>query len=222
MLHVLETPQGDLSVEALKAWGQDLNGFDVLVAGPGMTQSERVRGLVAHLLENYAGRLVLDADGLNALAALRADGWQPRESQQLVLTPHPGEAARLLGVTAQAVQGDRLAAVRALAERCQAVVVLKGAGTLVCGPGGVPWLNRTGNPGMASGGMGDVLAGMIGALWARAQGVDAARAAATAVWAHGAAGDFAAFAESQTSLCATEVARRLGAAYRMLEEQAAF
>ena len=217
MTQVLDAPQGDLSADALNVWGRDLNGFDVIVAGPGMTPSERVRGLVAHLLATYSGKLVLDADGLNVLAALRAQGWQPREGQQVILTPHPGEAARLLGGTSQDIQMNRLDAVRKLADLYQAVVVLKGAGTLVCGPGGVPWVNKTGNPGMASGGMGDVLAGMVGSLWA--QGADAVQAAATAVWVHGTAGDFAALAEGLTALSATALARHLGAAFRCIERR---
>ncbi|MEI7899535.1 MAG: NAD(P)H-hydrate dehydratase [bacterium] len=217
MLAALETPQGELSVEALKSWGRDLAGFDAIVAGPGLTQSERARGVIAHLLATYTGRLVLDADGLNLLAGLRADGWHPQAGQRLVLTPHPGEAARLLGLSVQEIQGDRLAAVRQLADQYQAVVILKGAGTLVCGPDGVPWLNLTGNPGMAAGGMGDVLAGMVGALWA--QGLEAVQAATTAVWAHGTAGDCAAFAESQTALSATSLSARLGTVFQMIERK---
>ncbi len=217
MLAALETPQGDLSVDALKRWGRDLDGFDVLVAGPGLTQSANAREVVAHLLAAYSGRLVLDADGLNLLAACHADGWQPKAGQRLMLTPHPGEAARLLGVTVPEIQSDRPAAVRNLADRYQAVVILKGAGTLVCAPDGIPWLNLTGNPGMATGGMGDVLGGMVGALWA--QGLEAVQAAATAVWAHGTAGDFAALAESQTSLSATSLAARLGAVYQTIERK---
>ena len=217
MLAVLNTPQGDLSAEALSAWGRDLNGFDVIVAGPGLTQSVRARGVVAHLLATYSGKLVLDADGLNALAVLRTEGWQPRDGQRLVLTPHPGEAARLLGMTVQEVQGDRLSAVRKLADVYGAVAILKGAGTLVCEPGGLPWLNLTGNPGMASGGMGDVLAGVFGALWA--QGLGAVQAATAAVWAHGTAGDFAALSESQTSLSATSLAAQLGAVFQMIERK---
>lgn len=215
MVAALEAPLGALSVESLSAWGRDLRGFDAIVAGPGLTHTEQTRTFVRRLLAVYMGRLVLDADGLNALAALREDGWLPREGQQLVLTPHPGEAARLLGVTVEEVQRDRLSAVRTLADRYQAVVLLKGAGTLVCEPGGVPWINLTGNPGMASGGMGDVLAGMVGALWA--SGRSALQAASAAVWAHGTAGDFAAIAESQTSLCATSLASRLGAVFQMIE-----
>jgi NAD(P)H-hydrate epimerase len=217
MLATLETTQGELSADALKAWGRELNGFDALVAGPGLTQSERARGVVAHLLATYTGRLVLDADGLNLLAALRAEGWQPKAGQRLVLTPHPGEAARLLGVTVQEIQGDRLAAVRKLADVYQAVVILKGAGTLVCAPGSVPWLNLTGNPGMATGGMGDVLAGMVASLWA--QGLETVQAASTAVWAHGTAGDFAALAESQTSLSATALAAQLGRVFQVIERK---
>ena len=215
MLATLETPQGDLSVEALNRWGRELNGFDAIVAGPGLTQSERARGVIEHLLSTYSGRLVLDADGLNLLAALHADGWQPTEGRRLVLTPHPGEAARLLGMTVQEIQGDRLSAVRKLADQYQAVAILKGAGTLVCEPDGVPRLNLTGNPGMASGGMGDVLAGMVGALWA--QGMGAVQAASTAVWVHGTAGDFAALADSQVSLSAMSLAARLGSVFQTIE-----
>jgi NAD(P)H-hydrate epimerase len=218
MVSVLDAPLGSLSVESLAAWGRDLNGFDALVAGPGLSQAGPVSGLVSQLLGTYTGRLVLDADGLNVLAALRAEGWRPREGQRLVLTPHPGEAARLLGVTVQDVQRDRLSAVRRLADVYRAVVVLKGAGTLVCEPGGVPWLNLTGNPGMASGGMGDVLGGMVGALWA--QGLDAVQAAIVAVWAHGTAGDFAAVAESQTSLSAIALVKQLGPVFQMIERKA--
>ena len=217
MLATVETPQGDLSVDALNRWGRDLNGFDAIVAGPGLTQSERTRGVVAHLLATFNGRLVLDADGLNLLAALRAEGWRPREGQRLVLTPHPGEAARLLGVTLQELQGNRLAAVRKLADLYQAVVILKGAGTLVCAPGGLPWLNLTGNPGMAAGGMGDVLAGMVGALWA--QGMAAVQAASAAVWTHGTAGDFAALAASQAALSATALSAQLGLVFQSLERK---
>ena len=106
---------------------------------------------------------------------------------------------------------------RKLADTYQAVAILKGAGTLVCEPGGMPWLNMTGNPGMASGGMGDVLAGMVGALWA--QGLSQVQAATMAVWAHGTAGDFAALAESQTSLSATALAEQLGAVFQLIERK---
>lgn len=216
MAQALATQDGALSDEALGAWRDDLSCFDAVVAGPGMTAGGQARKIVGRLLADGTGRLVLDADGLNALAALCAEGaFVPRGPQRLLLTPHPGEAARLLGITTDEVQADRVAAVRRLAETYQAVAVLKGAGTLVCEPGGVPWLNLTGNPGMASGGVGDVLAGLAGALWAR--GLTAFQAACAAVWAHGAAGDFAAFEGGQTALCATDLVRRLPDAFRALE-----
>lgn len=219
ILSVLDAPQGELSAESLCGWGRDLAGFGAVVVGPGLGASERARGLVAHLLAAYGGRLVLDADGLNALAQMRAEGALPAAAgSSLVLTPHPGEAARLLGATVEEVQSDRLRTVRRLADEYRAVAVLKGSGTLVCEPGGVPWLCLAGNPGMATGGTGDVLAGMVGALWA--QGLDAFAAAKTAVWAHGTAGDFAALAESRSSLTATSLAARLGAVFQIIERRA--
>lgn len=216
MLETIAAPQGELTVAALTAANIDLSRFAVLVLGPGLALSPATTALVKHLLENFSGKIVLDADGLNALAALHAaDEWSPREEQQLILTPHPGEAARLLTTTNAAVQADRPAAVKRLADTYQATVALKGAGTLVCAPYDVPLLNRTGNPGMACGGMGDVLAGMAGALWA--QGLSPLDALATAVWAHGAAGDYALFSESSTSLTPVALVEQLGQAFQRLE-----
>jgi len=196
----------------LNAVPERLDTFDALVVGPGLTQAPDAVSLVA-LLSVSDRRVVLDADGLNALAQLRGAGaWSPRDDQQLMLTPHPGEAARLLGCAAEDIQSDRMGAVRKLADTYQAVAVLKGAGTLVCAPGGKPLINRTGNPGMATGGAGDVLAGMAAALWARHD--DALHAAATAVWAHGTAGDLAALAQGPVSLTATTLAQCLPVALR--------
>lgn len=138
-----------------------------------------------------AARLVLDADALNAIAGMpdwqallreRAGAWRPT-----ILTPHPLEAARLLGTSTQAVQADRLAAARALATRLQATVVLKGSGTVIAAPGQAPHVNPTGNARLATAGTGDVLAGLIGA--ALAAGMPAFEAACSAVYRHGAAAD---------------------------------
>jgi len=156
----------------------------VLAVGPGLGQDDWGKGLWQAALD--AGKpTVLDADGLNLLAA--APHALP---ETCVLTPHPGEAARLLGTTTAAVQADRFAAARTLAQKYRAVVVLKGAGSLVADPEGrvavCPW----GNPGMASGGMGDVLTGVIAGLLA--QGLDAWNAACLGVGLHARAGDLAA------------------------------
>ncbi|HVX05668.1 MAG TPA: NAD(P)H-hydrate dehydratase [Rhodanobacteraceae bacterium] len=156
----------------------------VLAVGPGLGQDEWGRGLWSAALD-AAKPLVLDADGLNLLAAA------PRAlPSACVLTPHPGEAARLLHVATSEIQADRFAAVRALAQKYRAVVVLKGAGSLIADPDGrvavCPW----GNPGMASGGMGDVLTGVIAGLLA--QGLDTWDAACLGVGLHARAGDLAA------------------------------
>jgi len=175
------------------------SGCDVLVAGPGLGTTSEVRALVRRLLARPPCPLVLDADALNVLAPWPRPLTLPHAA---VLTPHPGEAARLLGTTAAEVQADRRAAVLALSARTGQVVLLKGAGTLVA-DGRRLYLNRTGNPGMATGGSGDVLAGLLGALLA--QGLDAFDAARLAVHVHGAAGDLVARRLSQAGLIAEDL-----------------
>lgn len=161
-----------------------LGRASVVALGPGLGKAEWGQAVFAAALA--AGRPgVLDADALNLLAA------SPRTLPSgTVLTPHPGEAARLLGIDIEAVQRDRYAAVRALAHRYRAVSVLKGAGSLVAEPGGRVMVCPWGNPGMASGGMGDVLTGVIAALLA--QGLHAWDAANLGVAWHARAGDLAA------------------------------
>jgi hydroxyethylthiazole kinase-like uncharacterized protein yjeF len=158
-----------------------------LVAGPGLGQSPAARGWLEAALDT-ALPLLLDADALNLIASdpALADTLRARTVATL-LTPHPGEAGRLLGLSTAATQQDRLAAVRGLAERYRCGVVLKGAGSLVHFPDGPVWRNDTGHPGMAAPGMGDVLSGMIAALLA--QGLTPERAAVFGVHLHGAAGD---------------------------------
>ena len=160
-----------------------------LVAGPGLGQSAAAHDEL-HAVLQVGHPLLLDADALNLIAADPALREQVRaRTAPTVLTPHPGEAARLLGHTAAEVQGDRPGSVLRLSEAFAAVAVLKGAGTLVRAPGGEIWRNTSGNPGMAAPGMGDVLAGIIAALIA--QGMTALDAAVFGVWLHGAAADLA-------------------------------
>lgn len=165
------------------------------VIGPGLGQG----GGAAACLEELLGRAgpgevsptVLDADALNLVAAAGPERLRQRPGPfPLVLTPHPGEAARLLGCGAAQVQADRPGAALRLAERCGAVVVLKGHGTLVAEPGGRLYFCSRGNPGMATAGMGDALAGVIGALLA--QGLGPREAAVLGVYLHALAGDLAA------------------------------
>jgi NAD(P)H-hydrate epimerase len=156
----------------------------VVAIGPGLGTDDWAHALFERILK--AGRpMVVDADALNILAAapVASDAW--------ILTPHPGEAARLLGWTSATVQADRLGALSALVNRYGGTVTLKGRGTLVGAAGPCPWLIDAGNPGMASGGMGDVLTGLTAGILAQAPG-DPHRAAAAAAFVHARAGDSAA------------------------------
>lgn len=163
------------------------SGASTLVLGPGMGAGATAIRLLAKALDGPSP-LVIDADALNLIGASPdLQGRLTARAASAILTPHPLEAARLLGVTAAVVQGDRLAAARELAARFAKIVVLKGSGSVVASPDGVAVINTTGNPGLATGGTGDVLAGVCGALLA--QGWSAWEAALGAVWMHGAAAD---------------------------------
>lgn len=187
MVHAVETT-ADLAPLLQRA--------SVLAIGPGLGQGEWAALMLKAALQ--AGRpLVLDADALNALA--RA----PQALADAVLTPHPGEAARLLDWDIARVQRDRFATAAALAERYQAAVVLKGAGSVVAAPDVHPAVIDAGNPGMASGGMGDVLTGVIVAL--RAQGLDAYEAALCGALLHACAGDLAAGNGGERGLIASDL-----------------
>jgi NAD(P)H-hydrate epimerase len=176
----------------------------VFCMGPGMTTHPGTVELIQSLIRDVALPLILDADGLNALtkAPECVEHRKEMTDAPLVITPHPGEAARLLGTSIPEVQSNRLSAVRELARRYNAIAILKGSRTLVTGPEGPIWINGTGNPGMATGGMGDALTGVLGGLfaqWAAARRHGAAGSeiapeelAALGVYIHGLAGDLAA------------------------------
>lgn len=183
-----------------------LSGPACLVIGPGLGQTERAKRLLDSALQAPLP-LLIDADGLNLLAATPAFQVALQErAQPSLLTPHPGEAARLLGSSSRAIQADRLGSLRALVAHYDCTVVLKGAGSLILGPGGRIWHNPTGNPSMAAPGMGDVLSGMIAAL--AAQGLTLEQAAVLGVYLHGAAADAAvADGVGPVGLTAGEVAR---------------
>ncbi len=186
-----------------------LEGSDAILAGPGLGRGPETRRMVARLLREAPGPLVLDAD---AIAALEDKPEVVRSSgRPVILTPHPGELARLLGRSAGEIQRDRSAAAREAAERTGAIVVLKGAGTLVAKAGEPLWINLTGNPGMGCGGSGDVLAGLLAGLLA--QGIPPFEAACAAVWLHGVAGDLAAWRWTQAAMSAGDIARAIPDAF---------
>jgi hydroxyethylthiazole kinase-like uncharacterized protein yjeF len=160
-----------------------------LVAGPGLGQSGAARVALQAILD-VKHPILLDADALNLIAIDPALRERVRARvASTVLTPHPGEAGRLLGLSSREVQSDRLGSVQRLCETFRAVAVLKGAGSLVKAPESEVWRNTSGNPGMAAPGMGDVLSGIIAALIA--QGMAAEAASVAGVWLHGAAADLA-------------------------------
>ncbi|HSQ55215.1 MAG TPA: NAD(P)H-hydrate dehydratase [Gemmata sp.] len=186
---------------------------DVAAIGPGLGQNEGVsafvRGLLAGLPEIP---LVVDADGLNAIAPLTEPF--PGRAEPLVLTPHPGEFARLLGVSVAEVLQNRESLAIAFAAKFEVVLLLKGANTLVT-DGKQLYRNTTGNPGMATGGSGDVLTGLIAALIG--QGLSEFAAAVLGAYLHGRAGDIAARYLGQTTLVATDILDHLPNAFRVVE-----
>ena len=188
----------------------------VLLLGPGLggtaqsaARAAETRTLVQKLLPGFAGSAVLDADGLNAAAQLLAEGKTlPHPAGELIVTPHPGEMARLTGHSAAEINADREGAALRYAKAWNAVVVLKGAHTVIAGPDGRCAVNPTGNPGLSRGGSGDVLAGMTSALLAC--GLPAYDAAACAVWLHGAAADRAAARRGEYGMLPQDIFPQLG------------
>lgn len=201
----------ELMIEAVGDVQSLMVGKKAAAVGPGMARDDAARDRLRALGTSELP-LVVDADALNAIAADR--DLLPRRGSPTVLTPHPGEAARLLGATSGAVQEDRIGAARAIADKFGAVCVLKGARTVIAAPDGRLAINPTGNPGLGTAGTGDVLTGIVAAALARMHGgggengsgaVDPFAAACAAVYLHGAAGDRAARERSQTGLMASDL-----------------
>ncbi len=180
---------------------------DVIAVGPGLGQGPRVSAFVHGLLERTGVPLVIDADGLNAFAGAPGD-LQGRDGLDVIITPHPGEMARLSGRSTEDVQADRLEVARTFASDHHLHVVLKGHRTLVASPEGSVAINLTGNPGMATGGTGDVLTGVIAGWFA--QMLDAEGACRLGVYLHGHAGDLAEADEGETALTASDLLHHLG------------
>lgn len=194
----------------------------VLLLGPGLgytaqsaARAAETRTLVQTLLPGFAGSAVLDADGLNAAARLLAEEAAfPHPAGELIVTPHPGEMARLTGLSAAQINADREGTALRYAQAWNAVVVLKGARTVVAAPDGRVCVNPTGNPGLSRGGSGDVLAGMTAALLACR--LPAYEAAACAVYLHGAAADRVAAVHGEYGMLPHDILPELG---RMFAEQ---
>jgi NAD(P)H-hydrate epimerase len=202
---------GHLTELAADAALEAAEGKAVLALGPGLGQEPSTVAAIRRLALEAALPLVLDADGINAFAG-RAGELAARRAET-ILTPHPGELGRLLGISTAQIEEDRVAAARGAAEETGAIVVLKGHLTLIAS-GTAVFVNPTGNPGMATGGSGDVLTGLIAGLLS--QGLDALDATVLAVYLHGLAGDLAAARLGEASLAAGDLIELLPAAFAAL------
>jgi hydroxyethylthiazole kinase-like uncharacterized protein yjeF len=215
------TEGGGLGKDAVERALEIAKSRDVVVLGPGLGAGADVRAFVRELLERCERPMVIDADGLNAIAPSGKGAGALallRRTTATVVTPHPGEMARLTGSTVAEVQRRRLEVARTFALETGATVVLKGQRTIVADADGHAAVNPTGNPGMASGGMGDVLAGITGALLAR--GVPSLMAASAAVFLHGRAGDEAAKRIGEDAMLAGDVVQSIGVAIESLGTRA--
>lgn len=214
LLPCIDGAEGGISPESLSLLRRQKAA--VLLAGPGLgytaqstARAAETRTLIQQLLSGFAGCAVLDADGLNAAAGLLSAGQPlPHPAGALVLTPHPGEMARLTGLSTGAVNADREGIARRFAQQWDAVVLLKGMRTIIAAPDGRCFVNPTGNPGLARGGSGDALAGILAALLAC--GLEAAEAAACAAWLHGAAADRAAAQRGEYGMLPQDLFPALG------------
>lgn len=199
------TKEGTLSPNSYRKIKDFLKKIDVLVVGPGLTVNKSTQRLIRSIVSKIVKPTIIDADGLNALVGhlelLRAKSQGHRAT--LIFTPHPGEMARLLGITAKQVQDRRVEVAKRFAGDYKLTLVLKGYHTAVADYKGNLYINKTGGPGMATAGSGDVLSGIIAAFLA--QGLDAFEASKYAVYLHGLAGDLAAKEKTQLGMIASDI-----------------
>ena len=216
LLEAMTAPQPERVDGSLKlnvrVLSQTLHGKSALVFGPGIGVSAETNRMARWLLKNSQVPLLIDADGLNCVASQVA--MLKTAKVPVVLTPHPGEMSRLAALSTADIQAQRLEVARQFATRYGCYLVLKGARSIIAAPDGRAWINPTGNPGMASGGMGDVLSGIIGGLLAQDYAPD--EACCLGVFLHGAAADIFAQQHGQAGLLARDVIDNLPNTLRAL------
>ena len=208
------TPEGTLSEAAFGKIQEKLAWADVTILGPGLGQNSEVRNLVRRIVQTYPGKLLLDADGINAIATFGTSELK-KSKAEIVLTPHSGEHARLLKMRSTELERNRVESARSGARSVGQTLVLKGAPTATALADGTVYLNSTGNPGMATAGSGDVLSGIIAGLWA--QGMKGAEAAYSGVFLHGFSGDLAKKRYGERSLLAMDLIDFLPTAFQLIE-----
>ena len=214
------TTEGTFALEAIRSGelAQALKGITALSIGPGVGQHPETQEFLRSVVAETDLPIVLDADGLNAFAS---HGYllEKKRTKSLVVTPHPGEMARLLGSTIPQVQHDRVKTASDAAKKWNAVVVLKGFHSITAGPQGEVFVNTTGNPALAKGGSGDVLTGLLGALIAQFGTQDLIRVVALGVYLHGLAADLLAEQSDASGVLAGEVAHAIPFARRKLLQE---
>lgn len=209
---------GGFCTEGIRQMNEQIKAAQAVVAGPGWGKEQGWVEVLKSLLTHAECPMVLDADALNLLAG-RPSLLKNRRAP-VIITPHPGEMARLTGKRVEDINGNRLQTALEASEKWGVYVVLKGAGTVIASPDGQAVINSTGNEGMAKAGSGDVLAGVVGALLA--QGMQAFQAAAAACWIHGKAGDVAAAVGGKRGMTAVDIMNALPEVYRRLERKVGF
>jgi hydroxyethylthiazole kinase-like uncharacterized protein yjeF len=208
-----DSNSGYVTGSAFPAIEKLLPGMDALALGPGLGRHPGTTALVQTIVESVSLPMVIDADGLNALAD-DSSILRRKKSATIILTPHPGEMARLLGASIPDVEADRILVAQEFARNFGVFLVLKGARTIIASPDGTAAINGSGNPGMASGGMGDVLTGIIVSLLG--QRYSAWDACCLGVFIHGYAADMVAAEKGEIGICASDVQAMLPYAYKKL------
>ena len=231
MMNVVDTPalptgKAEISPEVLEHLVKETKfrfarieeGKTVLAVGPGLGTQSETRDFIRAIVRHTYRPVILDADGLNAFAE-KADELNRRKTEFLAITPHPGEMARLLNTSTKSVQEDRVKTAQDAARRWKVHVVLKGSHTIIAAPDGQVFINTSGNPGLAKGGSGDVLTGVLAALTAQFKTDDWVRVLALGVYLHGKAAEFATNNADDSGLLATEVAAAVPQArHQLLQE----
>lgn len=207
-----ETKDKTLSLAALSGIKSFSKKTDVIAIGPGLSRNKATAELIRKIVTTSNKPMVLDADGINAFQGKQ--DLLKKAKNTIVVTPHPGEMSRLTGISTRAIQKDRVKAAVKLSKRVKCITVLKGNRTVVVNPKGEAYINETGNPGMATGGVGDILTGMIASFIG--QGIEPYGAAKLAVYLHGKAGDLARAKKGEISLIATDLLNELPVVFKKL------
>jgi NAD(P)H-hydrate epimerase len=212
-----ETDTGSISLKAFEQFQSAAEHKTVLAIGPGISRHPETSEFVRRIVSDSRMPIILDADGLNAFEG-KTDELNGR-SRTLVLTPHPGEMARLTGLSIKAIQRDRVNVAKTFAKEHALILVLKGDRTIVANPEGEAWVNPTGNPGMATGGTGDILTGIVAGMLAQHPQCEFESVLA-AVYLHGLAGDIACEHLGEQALVATDLVKALPEAFQRVQAEA--